>query len=142
MSVTTTDNPVSTALHRAANNNADHLRDYQVHFTTTNHDNAAASSSAAETTVSNPPDWPDDYRGMPPYRPINTGLDLSTRPWGGNPVGDAFVFTMFTGVWTVAVSPCWLLNGWALVWFANHHCAVVVLIEYQLAVETDGWEDQ
>lgn len=115
MSVTTTDNPVSTALHRAANN-TDHLRDYQVHLTTTNHDNRVASpAAAAETTVSNPPDWPDDYRGMPPYRPINTGLDLSTRPWGGNPVEHAFVFTMFTGVWTVAVSNLIHVMGLGLV---------------------------
>lgn len=104
MSVTTTDNPISTTLHRAADN-ADHLRDYQVHVT--NHDHGATTSSSSSpptaTTVSNPPDWPDDYRGMPPYRPINTGLDLASRPWGGNPVGDAFVMTMFTGVWTVSV---------------------------------------
>lgn len=115
MSVTTTDNPVSTTLHRAVT--ADHhLRDYDVHLTSDEAITAPASApapavfpatnnrDAPRAQVSNPPDWPNDHRGMPPYRPINTGLDMSTRPWNGNPVGDAFVVTMFTGVFTIAVS--------------------------------------
>lgn len=115
MSVTTTDNPVSTTLHRAVA--ADHLHDYEVHLT--NHDDdddndneavpAAAPNSldAPRPAASYPPGWPSDARGYPPYRPINTGLDRASRPWGGSPVGDAFVFTMFTGVFTIAVSCSW-----------------------------------
>lgn len=111
MSVTTTDNPISTTLHQAAaatnnNNSTDaHLRDYDVHLSSTTDAAAVAAPNAHPApAASNPPNWPTDtYRGMPPYRPINTGLDMASRPWGGNPVGDAFVFTMFTGVFTVAV---------------------------------------
>ncbi|KAJ4388996.1 hypothetical protein N0V93_006458 [Gnomoniopsis smithogilvyi] len=102
MSATTTDNPISTTLHRAAH--ADHLQDYEVHLNSDgatpappNTDNRPSAPSA-----SNPEGWYDEHRGVPPYRPINRNLDLSQRPWGGNPVGDAFVFTMFTGVFTVA----------------------------------------
>lgn len=103
MSATATDNPISTTLHRAAQ--ADHLHDYEVHLTSDgdipvapNTDNRPSTS-----TVPDPPGWDDEHRGVPPYRPINRNLDFSQRPWGGNPVGTAFVFTMFTGVFTVAV---------------------------------------
>lgn len=105
MSVTTTDNPISTTLHRAAQ--PSHLDDYEIHLT-----NEEASPAPPNTdsrpppsTASYPPGWGTEHRGVPPYRPINTDLDFSQRPWAGNPVGATFVFTMFTGVFTVVVSP-------------------------------------
>lgn len=111
MSVTTTDNPISTSLHRAADNttsssNNDHLRDYNIHLTGSSEGAAPPTNTDHQppTNVTNPPGWDESHRGVPPYRPIDTTLDLSLRPWNGNPVGDAFVFTMFTGVFTVAVS--------------------------------------
>lgn len=117
MSVTTTDNPVATALHRAADTttatttNASHLEDYRIHLTGSSSASPAQapptnSDHQPPTNVTNPPGWDDAHRSVPPYRPIDTTLDLRMRPWNGNPVGDAFVFTMFTGVFTVAVSLC------------------------------------
>lgn len=100
MSVTTVDNPITTAVSRAV------LSDYDVHLT--GHETVAPpnSDSRPQQTpeVANPPDWDTEHRGVPPYRPINRDLDLTQRPLGGNPVGDVFVTTMFTGVFTNAVS--------------------------------------
>lgn len=103
MSATTTDNPISTTLYRAAQ--ADHLHDYEIRLTSDGETPASPNTDnrPSISTVPNPPGWDDEHRGVPPYRPINRNLDFSQRPWGGNPVGHAFVFTMFTGVFTVAV---------------------------------------
>lgn len=105
MSVTTTDNPITTAISR------DVLQDYDIHLTGDDNNDTAAPpdtdsrppAPAPAAAVSNLPGWPADYRGVPPYRPINMNLDRSQRPWGGNPVGDVFVFTMLHGVWLNAV---------------------------------------
>lgn len=103
MSVTTTDNPITTTLHRAAQPSP--LQDYEVLLTNSETTPGAAppNRTPSRAAASNPPGWGTEHRGVPPYRPINTELDLSQRPWNGTPVGDAFVFTMFTGVFTVAV---------------------------------------
>jgi hypothetical protein len=55
-------------------------------------------------SVTNPPGWDEAHRGVPPYRPINTQLNRSARPWGSNPVEDGFVFIMLNGVWLTGVS--------------------------------------
>ncbi|POS76088.1 hypothetical protein DHEL01_v205518 [Diaporthe helianthi] len=95
MSVTTIDNPVTTAVSRAV------LQDYDIHLT--GDDSVAPPDSdnrppQPASTAANPPGWGTEHRGVPPHRPINTQLDVTQRPVGGNPVGDVFVTTMFTGV--------------------------------------------
>ncbi|KAK3685687.1 hypothetical protein B0T22DRAFT_226296 [Podospora appendiculata] len=57
----------------------------------------------------NPPGWTDNYRQVPPHRPINTQLDREQRPWGSNGVESAFVFTMFQGV-RLKSTLAWLWN--------------------------------
>lgn len=104
MSATTTDNPVSSTLLRAAQPGS-HLEDYEVHLTTGNETAAAPPTNARpqQPAVANPPGWGSEHRGVPPLRPVDTQLDPNERPWNGNPVGDAFVITMFTGVFTISV---------------------------------------
>ncbi|KAI1342619.1 hypothetical protein F5Y15DRAFT_373354 [Xylariaceae sp. FL0016] len=109
MSVTTTENPVTTTL-------AHTLQDYEVRVTGVSdlpspEDGwVPLTDHEAPADVENPAHWPtDERRGVPRYRPINRHLDLSQRPWGGDPVGTAFVATMFTGVFLEAVSSFFLL---------------------------------
>lgn len=100
MSATTLDNPITTTIQR------EYLHDYDIHLTGDN--NAAPAppntDNARPQPVGNPPDWDDDHRGVPPYRPINTELDLEQRPWGSNGFESAFVAIMLHGVMAVAVS--------------------------------------
>lgn len=98
MSVTTVDNPITTAVSRQV------LQDYDIHLTGDETVAPPNTDSQPRSTPENPPDWDTSYRGVPPYRPINRDLDLTQRPLGGNPVGDVFVTTMFTGVFINAVS--------------------------------------
>lgn len=98
MSVTTVDNPITTAISRQV------LQDYDIHLTGDETVAPPNTDSQQRPTPENPPDWDTQYRGVPPYRPINRDLDLTQRPLGGNPVGDVFVTTMFTGVFINAVS--------------------------------------
>ncbi|ROV87686.1 hypothetical protein VMCG_10573 [Cytospora schulzeri] len=97
MSATTTDNPITTSIHRQV------LQDYEIHLTGDNETAVPPNTDGPSPPASNPASWPADHRGVPPYRPVNTNLDRSQRPWGGNPVGDAFVFVMLNGVWLNAV---------------------------------------
>lgn len=107
MSATVTDNPVSTALHRATQ--PAHLQDYEVRLTSGDAPAPAPpNADNPRAPVANPPGWADQHRGVPPYRPINRNLDRSQRPLGGSPVGTAFVTTMFTGVSIMSVSCPWL----------------------------------
>ncbi|KAH7152477.1 hypothetical protein B0J13DRAFT_673479 [Dactylonectria estremocensis] len=53
---------------------------------------------APRVQVDNPPNWTNDYRQTPPYRPANRGLDISQRPWGTNPAEQFFIVHMFEGV--------------------------------------------
>lgn len=114
MSATTTDNQVSTTLQRTIQASS-HLQDYEVRLSGDNVSQAPPNTDnvprASPSQSSNPPNWDNDHRGVPPYRPINRELDRSQRPLGGNPVGDAFVFTMFTGVVTLSVSLFKLREG-------------------------------
>lgn len=98
MSVTTVDNPVTTAVSRAV------LQDYDIHLTGDDTVAPPNSDSRPPQPAANPPGWDTEHRGVPPHRPINRELDLTQRPLGGNPVGDVFVTTMFTGVFFNAVS--------------------------------------
>lgn len=51
----------------------------------------------------NPEWWPDNYDGIPNYRPINYNLDRESRPWARPGVETAFVWTMLNGVGIVSV---------------------------------------
>lgn len=87
------------------------LQDYEVHLTTPadlpqrhvwvpllDHEPPRAGA------VPNPPGWDDQHRAVPGYRPINTQLDRTMRPWGSNGVETGFVFLMLNGVWLTGVS--------------------------------------
>lgn len=99
MSVTTT-NPVSSTVLQA-------LTDYDIHHTgdpehprTPDPPNPQRRSSSSE----NPETWDSDHRRVPPYRPINHELRGPERPNGVNAIEVGFIFTMFLGVRTIAVS--------------------------------------
>ncbi|KAK6834883.1 hypothetical protein PG990_000306 [Apiospora arundinis] len=122
MSVTTTDNPITSTL-------ADTLQDYEIRLTGAQ-DLATAqrqlgedapllpqeqqqqqgqfptwvplTDHAAPVDVENPADWDTEHRGVPRYRPINYNLNREVRPWGSNPIETAFVLHMFHGVWLTA----------------------------------------
>ncbi|KAI0122968.1 hypothetical protein BJ170DRAFT_698117 [Xylariales sp. AK1849] len=101
MSVTTTDNPVTTTI-------SETLQDYEIHLTgaedlppqhrwepLTDHEPPPAD---------NPSGWDDAHRGVPNYRPINTQLDRVQRPWGSNGFETGFVFLMLHGVWLTSTT--------------------------------------
>ncbi|ROW15910.1 hypothetical protein VPNG_02675 [Cytospora leucostoma] len=126
MSVTTSDNPVTTTIDRAV------LQDYDIHLTGDDGTVAPPNTDNQPPPASNPPDWAAEHRGVPPYRPINTRLDRSQRPWGINPVASAFIFTMMHGVWLNAV-------------LADCDKRLVLIrygTEYSLGMEEYGREDK
>lgn len=98
MSATTSDNPLTTTIDRQV------LQDYDIHLTGDDETVAPPNTDNQPPLASNPPGWATEHRGVPPYRPINTRLDRSQRPWGASPVTTAFVYTMMHGVWLVGVS--------------------------------------
>ncbi|KAK7409681.1 hypothetical protein QQX98_008124 [Neonectria punicea] len=77
------------------------LHDYDIHLTTSRPENepiTPQSRDSPRVQVDNPPNWTNDYRQTPPYRPANRGLDLSQRPWGTSPIEQGFIVHMFEGV--------------------------------------------
>jgi hypothetical protein len=96
MSVTTTDNPTTTQLQHV-------LQDYEIRLTVAENGAPAAPNPANAFQVENPQDWPQNYRRVPPYRPIDMNLDQEMRPRGTNPIERVFIFTMLHGVWLNAV---------------------------------------
>lgn len=54
--------------------------------------------TAGETRAHNPAGWPDDYRRIPPHRPINRHLDQSQRRVYTSLGERAFLTIMFTGL--------------------------------------------
>jgi len=108
MSVTTTDNAL-------AYETAQLLRDYDIHLTGA--DSSAESNSPApqnerrEPAIQNPPDWPQNFRSIPPHRPINRSLDMTARQ-SESPVENAFIAMMLHGVWLQAtVAQTWRKTG-------------------------------
>ncbi|KAI9713026.1 MAG: hypothetical protein M1820_001011 [Bogoriella megaspora] len=93
MSVTTTANPITTTLLRT-------LDDYTIHETpsSSSHPSPEALNPNPTPTVSNPPDWPDDYNAIPNYRPVDHTRDMTLRPGGMNPAETVFIFLMMNGV--------------------------------------------
>lgn len=98
MSVTTTANPVTTTLHRSL------AADYEIHLSGGEEGIDPSQNPREETTIQNPPNWVQNYRNIPPLRPVNHDLDAESRPNGMNRFETAFLVTMFTGVVMVAVS--------------------------------------
>ncbi len=96
MSATTTDNPTTTQLQHV-------LQDYEIRLTGTDNAVSAAPTPGTAISTENPVDWPQNYRRVPPYRPIDRHLDREQRPDGTNPLERAFIFTMLHGVWLNAV---------------------------------------
>lgn len=68
------------------------------------------------TQTHNPPGWPDDYRRIPPYRPINRHLDQSQRRVYTSLVEQAFINIMFTGLEINVVSgtSLWMVKSYGL----------------------------
>lgn len=96
MSVTTTSNPLTYTVQSV-------LTDYELHHSEQNDQPAPAPSDTPIPRTSNPPDWPENYRRIPEYRPINRELVQAERRVYQNPIEHAFIATMFTGVQTTAV---------------------------------------
>ncbi|KAM0813755.1 hypothetical protein AB5N19_13754 [Seiridium cardinale] len=109
MSVTTTDNPVTSTI-------SETLQDYEIHLTgeqdlPPRHVWVPLTDHSAPP-VDNPEGWEDSFRGVPNYRPVNTELDRASRPWGSNAVESGFVFLMLNGVWlTGATNWLWRRTG-------------------------------
>jgi hypothetical protein len=59
--------------------------------------------SKEEEETENPDWWPNNYNGIPAYRPINYNLDRESRPWAQPGVETVFVWTMLNGVGIVSV---------------------------------------
>lgn len=92
MSVTITDNPITSTLHST-------LQDYEIHVTGDTGDiDQTLNERGSSSSDQNPPYWPRDHHRVPNYRPINRNLNLDERPRGSNPIERAFIFAMFTGV--------------------------------------------
>ncbi|KAK8135390.1 hypothetical protein PG984_003330 [Apiospora sp. TS-2023a] len=133
MSVTTTDNPITSTL-------SETLQDYEIRLTgapdlpSAQRQRAAESAPllssqqrqdgggfpawvpltdhAAPLDVENPADWDTEHRGVPRYRPINYHLDREVRPWGSNGIETTFVLHMFHGVWLTAFTRwAWTKTG-------------------------------
>ncbi len=95
MSVTTTDNPATSAVLEV-------LTDYDLHHSGSTEDDTQAPAPAPNirneiNDVPNPTSWPTEHRRVPHYRPINRNLDVEQRPGGLNAPEAVFIFTMLSG---------------------------------------------
>lgn len=101
MSVTTTANPVSSAVLQA-------LTDYDIHHSGgpeyLRTPKAPDAQQDVSTPLENPAAWDTDHRRVPAYRPVQN-LVGAERPNGGNAMEVAFIWTMFLGVRVIGVSP-------------------------------------
>lgn len=81
--------------------------DYDLHHSNTvsedNNNDHDESPLQSNDMNSQAPDWPDHYRRIPPYRPVNRNLDQSERRVYTNFGERAFLSMMFLGVRTNAV---------------------------------------
>ncbi|CAI7667729.1 unnamed protein product [Penicillium palitans] len=69
-------------------------------------------ATAGESRVQNPAGWPDDYRRIPPHRPINRHLDQSQRRVYTSLGERAFLTIMFTGLeMNVMANRLWKVTG-------------------------------
>lgn len=86
------------------------LRVYDIHETGREEVAEAESSGThhgveqLQSSTPSDPNWPSDWRGMPPYRATSRTHRVSDRAAGQDAVESAFVITMFQGVWILGVS--------------------------------------
>ncbi|ORY71828.1 uncharacterized protein BCR38DRAFT_418166 [Pseudomassariella vexata] len=108
MSVTTLDRLITSTL-------SESLQDYEIQLTGAQdlpQHRWVPLSDHEVPALENPPNWDAEHRGVPNYRPVNTQLDRSQRPWGSNAIETGFVFSMLHGVWlTSMVSWTWRQTG-------------------------------
>lgn len=83
------------------------LQDYHIHLTGSD-EPPQVQVTARQSQAPSPPDWPQNYRRVPPYRPINRHLDPAERPNGASTGEYIFVNVMLNGVRINSVS--WLLT--------------------------------
>ncbi len=79
------------------------LQDYHIHLTGAD-DPPQVQVTAWQSRTPNPPHWPQNYRRVPPYRPINRHLDPAERPNGASTGEYVFVNVMLNGVRINSVS--------------------------------------
>lgn len=99
MSVTVTENRTTYSFART-------LADYDVHHSEEIEDASQYVDHRPEPegTGQNPPDWEDNYRRVPQYRPIDHELDIQFRSTYTNNIERAFLWNMFTGIRLVSVN--------------------------------------
>ncbi|KAF4624950.1 hypothetical protein G7Y89_g13221 [Cudoniella acicularis] len=84
------------------------LQDYNIRLTGTPEESDSTAAAALPLLdrvpeANNPwPNWPDNYREVPLYRPINRNLDFNERPGGRFAMERIFIATMLHGVWVNA----------------------------------------
>ncbi|KAL2782582.1 hypothetical protein BJX66DRAFT_345712 [Aspergillus keveii] len=76
---------------------AETLEDYHIRLTGVD-DAPPVQVTARQSQAQNPPHWPQNYRRVPPYRPINRHLDPAERPNGASTGEYIFVNVMLNGV--------------------------------------------
>lgn len=97
MSVTLTENRTTYSFSRT-------LADYDLQHS--GEDNVSESPNAQpapQATGDNPPDWEDNFRRVPDYRPIDYELDFASRNTTTNNIERAFLWNMFNGIMIVSV---------------------------------------
>jgi len=131
MSVTTTDNArVTTVRHL--------LADYELHHSQPSDEEAAPAPAPdahpAPADTVNPPDWQDQYRRVPPYRPTQDQYDES-RTTANNGIEHNFIRVMFTGE---SLEPCG--HGVAIPMLTRRRCGLGS--RYSSVLAEHRWEDQ
>ncbi|KAH8799726.1 hypothetical protein F5884DRAFT_115620 [Xylogone sp. PMI_703] len=93
------------------------LRVYDIHETGHNetiaiHTTRNLNSTELPITLSNPNNWPSDWRRIPPYRASSRTHRVSDRAAGQNSMEAAIVIAMFSGVWMVgAANRVWRMTA-------------------------------
>ena len=112
MSVTTTANSRVVSLRHT-------LAEYDLHHSETNSNPdiglvAPDPNPQSAAAVQNPPNWDTTHRRVPPYRPVQPGLNNEERNSYANNVERGFIFVMLRGVHMQSVSLAFPLYGVAL----------------------------
>lgn len=91
---------------------ADTLQDYRAQLTGTENEAEPGHPTPTRVQVTarrphtvSPPGWPQNYRRVPPFRPVNRNLDPAERPNGANVGEYVFVNVMLNGVRINSVCP-------------------------------------
>ncbi|KAK3680331.1 hypothetical protein LTR37_021330 [Vermiconidia calcicola] len=121
MSVTTTANSRVVSLRHT-------LAEYDLHHSETNSNPdvglvAPDPNPESAAAVHNPPNWDTTHRRVPPYRPVQPGLNNQERNSYANNVERGFIFVMLRGVhMQSAGSHLWRATGEKLTgpsWFRH-----------------------